>query len=336
MLPAGVRSGPPIPSTVSFPGFPGSAADRQTESTWSSSSLTGPLPSPGCHGMTGMVSRRALPGLTSPSAVADPQNVQAEVPKEREERSAPAKSARIPSTGNRALVMDVAQALSEVPREVSLTAPSTGLDLASSPVPTRERRKSSYERYTAMTLPPLKEEQTPLPTPVHTLSKSANNAISKSSLNVGTMPTDPSGVRSEKRDIIHIGRCTFPCEYSRRSLKGNLDHEDAALPDGAVEALLMVSGASAFVPDPNLTTISVEIIDILHGSAKPIQRDNHILYDAELLVIIHRARSQESGLATTKVWCWRGRKSWCMEHEEKKIEELVRRYGTIAVSHREI
>lgn len=152
-----------------------------------------------------MVSRRALPGLTSSSAAAAPQNVQVDVPKEMEERAAPAKSARIPSTGNRALVMDVAQALSEVPREVSLTAPSTGLDFGSSPVPSRERRKSSYERYTAMALPPLKEEQTPLPTPVHTLSKSANNAVPKDSLNVGTTPTNPSGARSEKRDVVHIG-----------------------------------------------------------------------------------------------------------------------------------
>lgn len=115
-----------------------------------------------------------------------------------------------------------------------------------------------------------------------------------------------------------------------RKLKGNLDHADMLLPDVDVEALLMARSPSTFA---NLTIISVEVINILHGNATSIQHVNHILYDTELLGIIYRARSLESGLAVTKIWCWRGRKSWCTEREEKKVEELSRRYGISAVSH---
>jgi hypothetical protein len=41
---------------------------------------------------------------------------------------------------------------------------AAGMDMA-------ERRRSSYERYSAITLPPLKEEKTPTPTPAATISK---------------------------------------------------------------------------------------------------------------------------------------------------------------------
>ncbi|KAI6046009.1 hypothetical protein EDC04DRAFT_3015336 [Pisolithus marmoratus] len=69
-------------------------------------------------------------------------------------------------------------------------------------------------------------------------------------------------------------------------------------------------------------------MSILHENATLFPCDTNVLYDTELLVIIHRVRAHHSGLATTKVWCWQGRKSRCGEREEGKVWNLARRYGT--------
>ncbi|KAL4074202.1 hypothetical protein J3A83DRAFT_2696450 [Scleroderma citrinum] len=309
VFPAGAGFGLAMQSKVSIPSSPGLTINNSSYLTQLSPSAK--------HGMTDMTSR-ALPGLTGLSAVMTPSSAQDSVPKEREERTvlpSPIKCARIPSTGNRALVMDVAQALGEIRLEDPFPAHPLSTCLNSGDLgrglrlaPSMERRKSSYERHATMALPTLREEQTPLPTPMHTLPRSGNIVVSKDNLEVDTIPADPN-VASSELDIVHI---------------------DVPLPVVDVEALLTAPRPSAFVPNPNLTTISVEVIDILHGSAISIRHDNHILYDTELLVIIHRAKSRESGLATTKVWCWRGKKSWCTEREEKKSAELARRYGTLA------
>lgn len=120
----------------------------------------------------------------------------------------PVRHGRIPSTGNRATVMDVALALSEheaqaqtstteiVDQPTNQTQPKLRIESptareddemeeplvkpgvksmvanwgprngASSPV---EKRKSSYEKYSAFVLPPLAEERTPVASPAGTL-----------------------------------------------------------------------------------------------------------------------------------------------------------------------
>lgn len=104
--------------------------------------------------------------------------------------SSPVKHTRVPSTGNRATVMEVAQALLDHPahdhiskdidigpktipnldREPSLTA-----EAIPKPRPLfqiqAEKRKSSYEKYSAIILPSLKEEATPTPSPAGTLTR---------------------------------------------------------------------------------------------------------------------------------------------------------------------
>ncbi len=85
--------------------------------------------------------------------------------------------------------MEVAQALSESPREegkqdLSSASPAIGPEAVTSmsiprprlsPLPQTqaEKRRSNYEKYSAITLPPLKEEATPTPSPAGTL-KSAS------------------------------------------------------------------------------------------------------------------------------------------------------------------
>ena len=85
------------------------------------------------------------------------------------------------------------------------------------------------------------------------------------------------------------------------------------------------------MPNADLRTVSVEVMSVVHTNAIPVQRDTNVFYDGEVLVIVHRAKSRESGLVVTKVWCWKGRKCHFGEREERKVGELARRYGTLAV-----
>jgi hypothetical protein len=131
--------------------------------------------------------RRALPGLTAPhTSLATPLQAEDKRP------SSPGRHTRIPSTGNRATVMDVALALSnhQPPNPAPVAADSPlAIAIVEEPSPTpaqsstarprnmttpaaqAERRKSSYEKYSAITLPPLKEEATPTPSPAGTLMR---------------------------------------------------------------------------------------------------------------------------------------------------------------------
>lgn len=95
------------------------------------------------------------------------------------------KHSRIPSTGKRATVMDVAQALhdqsskqaldtvdeigpnSDSPKLAGSTRPRTALPFMAN----GEKRKSSYEKYSSIILPPLKEEATPVPSLAGSLSR---------------------------------------------------------------------------------------------------------------------------------------------------------------------
>ncbi|KAF8441565.1 hypothetical protein L210DRAFT_3398836 [Boletus edulis BED1] len=77
--------------------------------------------------------------------------------------------------------------------------------------------------------------------------------------------------------------------------------------------------------------VSVEVLSVVHTSAVPVQRNTNVFYDGEVLVIVHRAKSRETGLVATKVWCWKGNKCHFGDKEEMKVGELARRYGTSAV-----
>lgn len=91
----------------------------------------------------------------------------------------PGRHSRIPSTGNRPTVMDVALALSAVPGSVSSHADTVPSGVSAreemSPVlvgpPSAEKRKSSYDKYSSIIMPPLLEVATPIPSPANTLGR---------------------------------------------------------------------------------------------------------------------------------------------------------------------
>ena len=71
---------------------------------------------------------------------------------------------------------------------------------------------------------------------------------------------------------------------------------------------------------------------IAGNAATAISAHAHVVYDSELLAVIHRAKVKSSGLVATKVWAWRGRRAEPDERAAHKVQELARRYGTTPVS----
>ena len=135
--------------------------------------------------------------------------------------NASSKHNRIPSTGNRATVMDVAQALSEhsaVAGRPDVSSTSIVVDPASTsvmePLKSRstmpsEKRKSSYERYSATVLPPLKEEATPTSSPFGTLSGTSaprNHSFCNGSVNSGSA----SARVGQAQNVIHLSESVAP------------------------------------------------------------------------------------------------------------------------------
>lgn len=179
--------------------------------------VAAPSPTRGSFNQAPFQAKQALPGLvnTNTTAVSPPSPpltpplvTRSESTQSRQPQSP--RHSRIPSTGSRPTVMDVAQAFSAAAAGGTLptspTASSPQVPQARSPVQTQEpqtrardlerdpggwgepemnanertitpamlkaeRRRSNYEKYANFTLPVLKEEKTPAPTPVQTLKE---------------------------------------------------------------------------------------------------------------------------------------------------------------------
>ena len=105
---------------------------------------------------------------------------------------------------------------------------------------------------------------------------------------------------------------------------------DKALPRIDVKHLLNPS-EPGYTPDPDVNPISVEVMSILGNSASVVEHESNVFYDAEVLVVIYRYKTKSSGLVGTKVWSWIGAKATAGDREERKIQELARRYNTSRV-----
>lgn len=94
----------------------------------------------------------------------------------------------------------------------------------------------------------------------------------------------------------------------------------------------------ALVESPNSSpvelktkTISVDVILVAGTTTTIISQNQAIFYDAELLAIVHRSKSRTTNLVSTVVWAWRGKRCTLGEKEDRKLQELAKRYGTSAV-----
>lgn len=109
-----------------------------------------------------------------------------------------------------------------------------------------------------------------------------------------------------------------------------VDYDEIPLPHiDFLKFLKPTIRTSATAPDTQ--TVSVEILALTGTTATPLTRSLDIFYETEILVVIHRTKSKSSGLASTSVWCWLGRKNMLGDREERKLQELAKRYGTTAV-----
>lgn len=230
------------------------------------------------------------------------------------------KHTRIPSTGNRALVMDVAQALNDYNANAANGSTTTTREEVKSPVaesvpepaaktrvsPSLERRRSSYDRFSVVSvMPPLKEEATPHGTPVGTLKQTPDTLYKEASL----QKSGPKTGEKERRSTVHF------------------DFDDIPLPSFDVIKLLR-SRQTPPLSSPDIKTISVDVLSINGTSSNTVSHDTNIFYDSELLAIVHRYKSKSSGLVSTNLWIWNGKKSIIGEKEERKVQEVAKRYNT--------
>lgn len=288
----------------------------------------------------GLLARRTLSGLTT-SAPAEVYKQEDKLIRSPSSPLSPGRHTRIPSTGNRATVMDVAQVWSEqhalsptgstsahlqygsilqdespemieklteaIPRSRLITQPNTQA----------EKRKSSYEKYSAIILPSLPEEKTPAPSPAATLSQSADLTELGESIANKHACQETNLILSPARapEVATVNLVYF--DYVNNE----------PLPEVNINAIVNAE-ASKFLPSPYETTISIDVMRIVKSTAASISKDINIFYDTEVLAIIHRSKSKSSGLVSTKVWSWQGKRSQCGEMEECKLQELAKRYGT--------
>ncbi|KAM5531859.1 hypothetical protein V8D89_014489 [Ganoderma adspersum] len=343
-------------------------------------------------------------------AITPPQSTAQKAP------SSPARHSRIPSTGNRATVMDVAQAFTEalhrepsvspsLPSPVSerkgvlppsslgvshtakeeeeeeCTPPSVrnvvanwgprnvispptdaahgatngvhvnGANGASGAAsvtqtivaPPLEKRKSSYEKYSAFIMPPLAEERTPVASPAGTLKSEAApppEAFVEEEEDWKPAAVGVTAAAEEPRDetaaegppaepVVDVKPVEVQHELLNKVIE--LVHDDQPLPHVDIDALYQAP-RSVYAPDPDVQTISVEVMAIAGNAVTAINKDAYIFYDSELLAVIHRAKVKSSGLVATKVWAWRGRRAQPDELAAQKVQELARRYGTTPVA----
>jgi hypothetical protein len=69
-------------------------------------------------------------------------------------------------------------------------------------------------------------------------------------------------------------------------------------------------------------------MSVTGATATSVKGNIDVFYDSEILAIVHRAKAKSSGLVETTLWNWQGRRSQIGEHEQRKMKDMARHYGT--------
>ncbi|KAF8210398.1 hypothetical protein K438DRAFT_1809615 [Mycena galopus ATCC 62051] len=298
----------------------------------------------------GMIGRRALPGMTQPSPPSispKPSNLVSQAEPVPTPRALPGLASAVPPTflqqdnvssfgalsrlpsAGRPTVMDMAQALADPPRKLSPTPPAPPEDDLPADLPAArprnvmpnapsQNRRSSYDRY-SMVLPPLKEEATPDPTPVSTLTRAIGNSFVQPDFDLVDLK-----LRDRGEEVAETAE-EIPKKTEAEII--HFSHVDDPLPRVDVSPLLKYKPPS---PSKDAQTIQVDVMAIAGSSALPLGL-THTFYDTEILAIIYRSKSNSTGLMSSTVWSWQGKSSSMGESEERKLAELAKRYGTSIV-----
>lgn len=191
-----------------------------------------------------------------------------------------------------------------------------------------EKRKSSYERYSAITLPPLPEETTPTPTPAGSLIRHVKDS-SKTSATSATSNTGDEIKELSSVIEIHSGKDLFYL-HQTMALIVFAESNDEPLPP--VDLAALANRASQATLPTDFLTISVDVIAIYGNTSTIITEDPSIFYDSEVLAVIHRFKVKSTGLVSSTVWGWQGKRSQLGDKEHNKLQDFARRYGTALVS----
>ncbi|CUA66742.1 Nascent polypeptide-associated complex subunit alpha, muscle-specific form [Rhizoctonia solani] len=314
----------------------------------------GPSPGPASRAPN-LVGKRALPGMvTAPQPQpqrAQPQPLYARpesptkptTPKPVSPISPPRHVGPPPSPGrnkNRATVMELAQAMSERQGE-TLEEPKLPPSPRSVPAAVRERRRSSYDRYSVVTMPPLKEEKTPTPTPAATLSRSQELSVPVAEpVPVSTSPKTsprvspkPSPRLSPKplspRPSPKVQPAPLPVENKVDGVF-RVDQNMAPIPPFNLQQAIN-SNPYNFTFPSNFKRISTDVFSLSNDRATVVTSHPCLVYDSELVAVVQRVRNETNGLVLSKVWGWCGRKAQPGGQEEGKLVELAKQYGTIVI-----
>ena len=94
---------------------------------------------------------------------------------------------------------------------------------------------------------------------------------------------------------------------------------------------LLARRSRSSLQDTDSKTMSVEVMSITGTTASTLPQDQAIFHDTEILAIVHRSKSSSTGLVSTVVWGWEGKRATLGEREQRKLQELGNRYGTSTV-----
>jgi hypothetical protein len=69
-------------------------------------------------------------------------------------------------------------------------------------------------------------------------------------------------------------------------------------------------------------------MSVTGATAIGVKGETGVFYDSEVLAIVHRFKTKNTGLVETSLWSWQGRRSHIGEREERKLRDMARHYGT--------
>ncbi|EJD42707.1 hypothetical protein AURDEDRAFT_114944 [Auricularia subglabra TFB-10046 SS5] len=206
-----------------------------------------------------------------------------------------------------------------------------------------ERRRSTYEKYSSIILPPLKEEVTPVNSPQASLSKAYTNGTSavppepepepEPEVQEAIVEVPPAPVQEE--ELILAAALEEDAHEEPETAEPEeepvieLEHDDGLLPPFNLNSIH--ASATTFTPDETVQTLSVEVFIISGSTSTPARKPQHVFYETETVAVVYRAKDQKSGLVNSKVWAWRGREANAGEREDQKLADLAKRFGTTLI-----
>lgn len=181
------------------------------------------------------------------------------------------------------------------------------------------KRQASYEKYLAITLPSLKEELTPLSTPVTTLSRATAEDIN---LESGASITIAHVVAPSFDQVSRYSPGTPPASQPPISLLSDIE----------LEKILNNPPAPGVIPTSS-SPVSTEVYVVEDTKvAEVLQGDSpRVFYSTEIICVIYRCESRDTGLLVSVVWGWRGKDSNFTEKKRTRLEDMAQRYGTSLV-----